>query len=222
MQKSKILNIPYNNQVHTQITIQSQDPNWQEPFWYLCGPASINMVLVYFGLANTLASTTKIIAENILVDPNNNDGRLTDWMKMVTYLEEEFKITSEFITTTLTFADIQQKINAGLPILTSFSFTLPPDEKGETKLIGHIVTIIGYATPDIVIINDPFGGKIIPNPVEENTYYHNWTHRNAQLSHDNSDGYGSQVKYTYSELSKILSNMWLSFTNVPNPSNAKA
>lgn len=220
MQTSKILNIPYNNQVYAQVTIQSQNPNWQEPFWYLCGPASLQMSLVHFGLANTLASTTKTIAENILVDPNISDGRCTGWMKMVTYLEEEFKITSEFITTPLTFADIKQKINANFPILTSLSFILPPNEKGETKLVGHIITIVGYANPNIVIVNDPFGGKIIPKLVEANTYY-NWANRNASLAPDNPQGYGSQIKYTYSELSRILSNMWLSFTNIPKQANAK-
>jgi hypothetical protein len=212
---SKVLSIPYIDQVYVQNKIQSQDSTWKDPIWYLCGPSSLNMVLASFGLANTDVSTTKTIAQNILVNPKTSAGRYTNWTKIPTYLQTKFKINSQFKQTKLTFAEIKKNIDAGHPILAGVSFTLPPDIQGN-KSVGHIVAIIGYIDPDIVIVNDPFGNKIVPKIVNKVTYY-NWNTRNLPPTSKPKSN-GNQVEYKYSELSKILSNKWLSLISIPKKS----
>lgn len=210
---AKTLNVPYIDQVFVQNKIQSSDSAWKDPVWYLCGPSSVNMALAFFGLANTNVSTTKTIAQNVLVNPKTSAGRYTDWTKIPPYLKNKFNITSEFKSTTLAFTAIKKNIDANHPILTGVSFTLPPNKNGKTSKVGHILEIVGYADPDIVIVNDPFGSKITPRVVKNVTYY-DWGTRNSPPgSKPKSNGY--RVKYKYSELAKILNKKWLSFVSVP-------
>ena len=196
-----LLNVPYIDQVYQQKKIQTVDTRWYSRIWYFSGPASINMILSYFGYTKTYISTTKTIAKIALADPFTEDGKRLNWNRLAPNLETQFDIKSTLrpdAASALTYEEIKTRIDADLPIMLGIRF-------GKVQ---HIVVIVGYIEPNIVVVNDPFGGKISPTRLW-------WNSTNLPIgTTQKTNGY--RVEYKFDDLKKLFSGRWLDIYSIPS------
>jgi hypothetical protein len=201
----KILEVPYIDQVYQQKKIQDLDSRWYSRIWYLSGPTSINMILSYLGYTKTYISMTKSIAKITLADPYTEDGKRTNWNNIVLNLDSQCKIKSTLrpdAVSALTYEEIKTRIDGDIPIMLGIRF-------GKVQ---HIVVIVGYIEPDIVVVNDPFGGKISPTRLW-------WTTTNLPIgSAQKTNGY--RVEYKFDDLKKLFSGRWLDITSIPSSASS--
>lgn len=203
---SKTLSVPYIDQAWFQTQIVKTHPAWKSTTYYMCGPASITMALSFLGFQKPDTVSMAKSTQNVICNFSND--KETCWGKIPTFLAT-YGISARTDYNSkknMTFSVIKNNINAGRPIITGISFKKP----NGVDSVGHIILIVGYADPDIVIVNDPYGGKIVPNG---KGYY--WQSNNGSVG-KNPKSTGYQIKYKYSEFTKILGGTWVSFTKVPN------
>ncbi|MBI3160981.1 MAG: C39 family peptidase [Chloroflexi bacterium] len=198
---SKVLGVPYIDQAYQQKKIQTADRRWHSREWYMSGPVSLNMVMSYFGCARTYVSTTKAIAKIIFENPFSDEGRYIHWSRIPPNLETRCEIESALrrdAANELTYEEIQGRIDASLPILTALRI----------RNSQHVVVIIGYIEPDIVIIHDPFGGTIVP-------YHGLWSVANLPVATSQKTT-GRRIEYTFGELKELYSGKWLDIYSTPS------
>lgn len=143
---SRTLSVKYVDQVYVQRRYDGA--------WRFCGPSSVAMFLNYKGREGRDVSVdrapTMEIANQIYYSCCG-----TLWPPLIDLLiNNNINATDPGSGTPLSFAEIKTSINNGNPIIMGVGAP-------ENQLIGqgHILLVVGYRDPNIVIVHDPFGGK---------------------------------------------------------------
>jgi len=140
---SVILEVPYVDQVFVQRTVKKDEP------WKYCGPPSIAMVLSYLGIEQRDVFLDRNPTLEIVPSVYGPDG--TDWTRARNYLRK-YGVKVENTPRHPTFDQIKAQINAGYPVI------MGTGSLGDGA--AHQLVVVGYREPNIIIVNDPMGGKL--------------------------------------------------------------
>lgn len=120
--------------------------NWEQQGYNNCGPASIRVLMSYWGHDFTEAEAAAFLKPNP-EDPNVRPDEIADYVEQVT--DNEY---TALIRVNGDFDVIQKFILAGYPVLIETGYDPEPDKVGWTS---HYLTIVGYS-PDSFIAMDTY------------------------------------------------------------------
>ena len=135
------LSVPYADQVYVQQTPECFPHGC---YWNHCGPASVAMILSYYGKVGDVLYDRQPTLDLVPRVKPNGSGAASKGLMERTLQEEGLQIRSEWNPT---FSSIKQNIENEHPILLSIAGR------------GHVLVATGFEDSDTVIVNDPYGGK---------------------------------------------------------------
>lgn len=144
---------------------------FQQENEFFCGPASIKMIMSYFG--HSVSQTS--IANSVMEDLSYSNGKVvsgySDNAKMASYLKNNTGCTSystRWVSSSKTpYYEMWYSIRQGRPVIASVSQNMLPNNNGSSSS-GHIIVVKGFYNEGQPNMS---GGYYYNDPHYNNNYY---------------------------------------------------